>query len=217
MTYLLIQTQKAWEAAIKQHGLEDVASPLTLPFVLSLSGDDFGMFYPDQAAKLLSVLTAEQMSAIPVVLREVLAIMLKTTSTINKNTNTTTTITPKSYTCSLAELDSDVPSSATFASSTKYNPGEHITLSGVTYIITAVHEHMLTVDPVTGIMNWVEVSVEGEPAAPLQSNKNKPEDSPIPMDSLQALPVDPSKFETKHKIADAGDPAEHVLDVERAI
>jgi len=60
-----------------------------------------------------------------------------------------------------------------------------------------------TTDPVSGEEGMVTV-VE-EPATT----------SSIP--GLEALPMDPSKMNTKQNIADLGDPSEHVLDTERSI
>jgi hypothetical protein len=91
---------------------------------------------------------------------------------------------------------------------TQFAVGETVTFGGKDYFVTGVGTEIDAVDPITGDKGMIEVTDEGV--------EMKPKQSPLP-EGLEKMPMDPSKFDLKQKIAEFSEPTEHVLDVERSV
>lgn len=98
----------------------------------------------------------------------------------------------------------------TFATATKFQLGQIISMNGQEYTITQIGNQKI--DPVTGEPQAVATVVMDE-----NGNVSVVGEEVQTIPGLEELPLDPSKCEEKHRIADLGDATEHVLDLERAV
>jgi hypothetical protein len=199
---LVIHHETAWKAACQKYGLYSIATPKSWPVFASFSepaadADNqpttVAMVTVDQAAKFLSVCPPERLGQLNGHTKIALETALKLA---DKK--------PVEASPSSGSVMAITDGSAVILSgfSKPFSLGQTVEMNGESYTITA-----LGPDPITGVEGVVEYKDELPPDNDLAF---------IP--GIQQLPVDPSKLdEKKSKVADLGDPTEHVLDVERSV
>ena len=212
---IIIHHANAWVQALQNYDIDvdTVPGPKSFPVLLILNTDadgtamdmeaGKGFVTPEQAAKLLSVCSVESLMSIPLGVRQALADALPMQKETTKPVKLTGGSSPiqKSTTLGVGP-DGTV---LTFSSLPLSNPevGHTVQINGTNFIISQVGTSADEKKEDTGIL---DISDAGNG---LGEGVSLPE--------LEAMPIDPSKFDTKQKIADLGDAQEHVLDVERSV
>jgi hypothetical protein len=218
---LIIHHTKAWEQACETFDIENVDTPATFPVlvVMNLNEDNEAMdtpvvVRPEQAAKLVASCAPERLLAMPESLRkEVHQSLIAAFGNIKAGEVTTKpllkiplvlagTLSPS---LPVVAIDTDGHSiSYTINGFSGFKVGDKVTVDGKEFTITQVGGLLSAPDPITGQDGIVEVNdADTTPA--------------VKLPGLNDIPLDPGKFDPKHKIADLGDPTSHVLDVERDI
>lgn len=213
--YFVVSTPEAWGQALKTYDLTGAKTPDTFPTMLIIgreTDEDDEEITLDlthaevplkQAAYLLANSTAKQLNqVIPSDTLTKLKLMLGINE--NKLKNPVLLVQPGILSQKPNMQPNDTLTVTLPDGSTQtLKVGQKTSVNGTEYIIESVSSTKLpTIDPTTGMEGLVEI---------LDEVTTKP----IP--GLSEIPLDPSKMDSKQKIADLGDPAEHVLDDERAV
>lgn len=219
---LIIHHVQAWAQAVEKYDIDNLAAPTSYPVLLTIQTgeegeyiDGAGIIYPVQAAKLLSVCTPERIMALPETIRMSIYKALafgQSTGTGKKSVilQPLLKITPQPGSTlpqaqiEITAVDKNGNSISFSTSHSSFSIGNKVTTPDNEFVITQIGDKFAASDPITGEDGIVEVKDEETTAAPTISG-------------LEEVPMDPSKFEEKHKIADLGDPTSHVLDVERDV
>lgn len=215
--FLIIHHANAWASAVAKYNMEedDIEAPKSFPILVSLplnedneAMDGVSLIYPSQAAKLLSVCANSAIMSIPESIRTPLY-----TNLLEMFGQKAGIAKPISKLLPLLKIPGVVPVTAVGVegSIVKYNlgngsgfkVGDQITMDGEKYTITQIGDSLAAADPITGEDGIIEVADEPTSKATISG--------------LEEVPMDPSKFDEKHKIADLGDSTAHVLDVERDV
>ena len=212
---IIIHHASAWEQAKKKFRFEE-DEPLSYPVLVTLKGENdeednwvtydagVSIVSPDQAAKLLSACTEERILAIPIGIRKALAEALPKKKESLIKVSPLETPKPVETSATVVAIDMDGhPITYSFSTTQGMQIGDVITLNGKNYTITQLGGKLVANDPITGLEAVLEATDPGEPK------------STIP--GLEEIPIDLDKVDAQPRIADLGNPLEHVLDTERAV
>lgn len=95
--------------------------------------------------------------------------------------------------------------------SVNYKKGATLIINNMSYQVTDAG-----IIPIVFIPDASPIQAE-DPITGIQGTMEVVEDKLNTIPGLEELPIDPSKLEPAHKIADLGEDAGHVLDIERAV
>ena len=207
---LIINHSTAWAQAVSTHGLQELETPTAFPVLISFDADsdtedpdvvNAQVITMEQASKFLSVvpvtsLTSNVKGDILAKLGESLGIAVK------GNVIKTKPVTAKAV---IAVTPEGTEIALNMSSAALFKPGETINFNGETYTVKSVNSLIPGIDPSTGIDGVMEVKDSDDIVLPGGGS----------LPGLE-LPIDPSKLDSKQKIAEVGELA-HVLDEERAI
>lgn len=216
---LIIHTEKAWDQALGTYFIDGVDTPKSFPVILifnaeqdeveqSVMGLDMpggAVVTPEMAAKLLANTSLARLSAMPDTIRAELHGVLKVLGKTDVKASLPQTSKSAQKIGKLVAIDQDGNQiSLEGLSSTGLKVGDKLAVQGKEFTVNALGISMVAPDPITGQEGIIEIIDE--------------EIQPKESTDITTLPVDPSKFDDpSKKVADMGDPTEHVLDVERAI
>jgi hypothetical protein len=209
---IIVHHAAAWEQAVKKYYMVDVETPKSFPVLVVLQTDEDSeaiagetVITPEQAAKLLSVCTEKRILAIPIGIRQALAEALpkKKEGLIKVSPLEKIKLVEKEMGTVIVAVD-EAGKSITYSGSPKgIELGDSIEVSnGGNYTVTQIGNSLVADDPIDGVQQVVVAEDPGVTAT-------------IP--GLEEIPIDIGKLDTASRVADLGNPTEHVLDVERAV
>lgn len=208
----IIHNVQGWKVYLEKFNPANTVGPDKYPVLSQLiKGEDGAhtavFFTPDQAISLVSYSNPADFVGVE-------------TKTLNKSLKVVTNALATAKMAKKKQLVAETPSgeSITWTSTAPFEIGQKVMINGKECTVTGVGSSDMppasikieATDPITGVQASVEVLEEGEPEDFIETA--------VPaIPGMGKIPVDKSKLQDGIKVAQMGDPTEHVLDIERSV
>lgn len=210
---LIIHHLTAWQLACNKYQFAPVETPQSWPVLVSFpQAADEEALVPaavmtvDMAAKFMSACTTARLGQVDKTTMTKLALTMPKSNKTPMKVGMGQVKVPEAEPTvagpftAIDQETGDVATLSGFSPAVQFKVGQIVNFNGHQYIITGTSSIIQGVDPIDGTEGALIVA-----------------DEPSNIPGIEEIPMDPSKMDQGDKIADLGDPTEHVLDVERSI